>query len=61
MSDVRDKFYDNHIPDKTQFKTSPNSEKTNFLMKEDMIKLTGEFLEEMFRKRRDLLFVKNVE
>ena len=61
LEDVRNRFYDNHIPDKTQFESWSHLERTKFLMKEDMIKLTGAFIEEMFHKRRDLLFGKNVE
>ena len=39
LNDVRERFYDNHLPDKTLFESWPNSEKTKFLMKEDMVKL----------------------
>ena len=61
LKTVRRAFYKEYIPNYKGFKKLDNRVKTKLLMKEGMIKNTGLFIEQMFKKRRDILYSKNMD
>ena len=61
LKPVRKAFYREYIPNYKGFKKLENRVKTKILMEAEMIKNTGFFIEQMFKKRRDILYNKNME
>ena len=52
----RSKFYLDHITDFQGFILLPDAAKTKFLLGDDMIKLMGEWIEIMYKKRRSIVY-----
>ena len=52
----RSAFYSDHIVDLGTFMLNDDAMKTRFLLSKDMIKKTGKYVEEIYRKRRNIIY-----
>ena len=55
----RTTFYTDHIPDIGTFMLRSDAETTQFLMSNDMIKVFGIYVEDLYKKRRSILYKVN--